>query len=207
METPFGGPAEGNFSRQKKVPKVPCRVWGDQETPGPPQPSRLCKHPASYPPGKQSLHWGGPAGDNILSKKDEAAGQRKGGSEAEGKSQRRQPSKGLINSSEALLPSMSQADRQTAVAGLERPHPLMYRSKERTVMESTQGDTVTVGMMCQQAMEADPNTRHTQRPWKRALPQQQDPCTGHREKQARVREQAAHDNFLGETKLKEYRKK
>lgn len=96
----------------------------------------------------------------MLNEEDGATGHRKGGSEAEGKSQRRQPSKGLIKATQRLYFQACPRQRQTAAADLEPSHPLMYRSKERIVMEPTQGDTVTIGMMRQQAMEADPNYAH-----------------------------------------------
>lgn len=116
-------------------------------------PSRRAE-PALSVPG-----WG-----QYPNEKDGATGQREGGSEAEGKSQRRQTSKGLT--SRLLRGSIfkyATGKETDSCSCLEWSHPLIYRSKDRIVMEPTQGDTVTTGMMGQQALEADPNYAHKER--------------------------------------------
>lgn len=73
--------------------------------------------PSTLPSRKAEPALSVPAWGQYPNEKDGATGQREGGSEAEGKSQRRQTSKGLTSRLlEALFSSMPQAKRQTAVA-------------------------------------------------------------------------------------------
>lgn len=158
MGTPCGGPAGRKTSADwERLPRFHAE-YGDrkhravpalQALPTPsPLPSRKAE-PALRMPG-----WG-----QYPNEKDGATGQREGGSEAEGKFQRRQTSKGLIKITQRLYFQVChrQRDRQLWLTwdGLTLSSTRVRRGLYG--INTLQGDTVTIGMMRQQAMEAHPN--------------------------------------------------